>query len=104
MSDPPAAASTRTLTPYRIAIGAILTCSFPLSLVGKVIFERTHHRPLGAVTFSLLAFVAVALFTVLALRTLCRPNSTTRVKWVSVLLACGLASCLASLLLLLSGL
>jgi hypothetical protein len=48
-------------------LGASAVASIILSVLGEALWQRTHHRPLGAVTFAVLA-IATVLLTLLAFR------------------------------------
>jgi hypothetical protein len=49
-------------------LSGVLLSAAPLALLGLVLKTQTHHRPLGAATFAVLAFVVVSFCVVVALR------------------------------------
>jgi hypothetical protein len=55
---------TRLLAP----LSGVALSAAPLALLGLVLKTQTHHRPLGAATFAVLAFVVVSFCVVVALR------------------------------------
>ncbi|HTM45821.1 MAG TPA: hypothetical protein VL137_12755 [Polyangiaceae bacterium] len=80
-------------------IVGLLLASGPLQLLGAVLASQTHHRPLGAVTFALIAAVLIIVLLRIAsrceeqggrLRLLCRLMSALSLG--SVLLQLLLAS------------
>jgi hypothetical protein len=68
----PAVALARTARPWPpvapAALMAVVLSTGPLALLGSLIKATTHHRPLGAVTFSILALLMVAGALVLTIR------------------------------------
>jgi hypothetical protein len=52
----------------RAVLKGIALASAPLAVLGKVLKVETHHRPLGAATFSFLSFVLVLGCILLAVR------------------------------------
>jgi hypothetical protein len=52
---------------YWALAGAGLS-SFPLAIVGSILFEKTHHRALGGVTFAFISAVAAACALLVARR------------------------------------
>lgn len=81
--------------PERSVAALILT--YPLTLLGEWLVTHTHHRPLGAATFTTFAVVSLASGSLLAARFL-GPTRTSRLTGAPLLgLAFGLASTIATL-------
>jgi hypothetical protein len=76
---------TRTLfVAFRVAgAGAALACA-PLAVFGALVFEKTHHRALGAVTFACVAFGVVGAAVLLARRVLATRRDWLRVALIGV--------------------
>jgi hypothetical protein len=53
---------------FRGAFLGIALAAVPLGLLGQVLKEHTHHRPLGAATFGMLALALVVLSLLVAVR------------------------------------
>jgi hypothetical protein len=68
----PTVALARTARPWppaaSAALMAVVLSTGPLALLGNLLKATTHHRPLGAVTFSILALLTVAGAVVLTSR------------------------------------
>lgn len=51
-----------------VVVAAALAASLPLAWLGRFLSAHTHHRPLGAVTFALVALMTVCAFMLIGYR------------------------------------
>lgn len=96
----PVLAGMSRTRPLKVALFSVLVglglSALPLALLAAKLMASTHHRPLGAVTFAILAVLVVLGFTVVALRLTTRtrkgPRGASARHWVRGGLAlCALA-------------
>lgn len=87
----PLVASARSLRPLssrvRWTIAGLFAAAGPLTLLGTVLKDRTHHRPLGGVTFACIALGLLVFFAILALLLRAAAHRGSRVaRWSGVAL------------------
>jgi len=87
----------------RAAVWAALLAVLPLSLFGRLLSAGTHHRPLGAVTFAIVALGVLAASLLVALRLAlpvgdrAEPSALQRVLWRLMQAAASLGALVALL-------
>jgi hypothetical protein len=78
-------------------LGAAMALPF-LAMVGELLIERTHHRPLGAATFATVAVVVWLGAESLSRHTLDRSLGSARVKARRILWGVSLLLCMGVVL------
>jgi hypothetical protein len=64
-------------TVARAALLAALLASGPLAVLGVLVHDKTHHRPLGAATLAIVSLAVIAVAALVARRLLAGPFGTT---------------------------